>query len=230
MFKYIKKLFGKPVEATKNEKEVWDVVSVVHTMLTIGVGDQHKKHEYILPLRAKDTEYKCSEDYFYLQLLSALKAFKGEMEWENYDDDQLVAYMISESFSDDKKARFLDLLGELSSSTQYTINHNDVFHACERADMIKMLLEFIYAARTFNNAWNGYLAFGYGASVIWSFLNKSSFKYMNDPLERAFDMICLLLGDDYDNPIPTSELKKKFGYPNISNKDLGELWYEERYS
>lgn len=53
---------------------------------------------------------------------------------------------------------------------------------------------------------------------------------MNGPLEKAFSMICLLLGDDYDNPISTTELKKNYGYPEISEEKLGDMWYEEQFS
>lgn len=230
MFDFIKNLFGKSIIEEDDEYDVWDVNRIVHTMLNIGVVNRHKRHDSILPLRAKEMNCYCSEDYFYLQLLSALKAFKGNLEWEMCDDDQLITHMISERFSDDKKTCFLELLGELNPQTQHTINTKEVFNVFERGDMIKMLMEFIYAARTFEQAWNGYMEFSLGGRVIWSFLNRSSFKYMNDPLEKAFSMICLLLGDDYDNPIPTSELRQCFGYPDISNEDLGEMWYEYKYS
>lgn len=230
MFKFIKILFERSITDTDNEYDVWNVEKIVRMMLNIELGSRHKRRDSILPLRAKDIKYHYSEEYFYRQLLSALKAFKGDMEWETYDDAQLITHMVSERFSDDKKARFIELLGELNSATRYAINTKEVFDPFGRVDMIKMLLDFIYAARTFEKAWNKYMAFSLAGSVIWSFLAHSSLKYMNGPLEKAFNMICLLLGDDYDIPIPTSELKKRFGYPNISNKDLGEMWEEEKYS
>lgn len=37
-----------------------------------------------------------------------------------------------------------------------------IFHVFERQDMIKILMEVIYAARIFNNSWNGYMAFSDG--------------------------------------------------------------------
>lgn len=231
MIEAIKRLFRKTYSVFPNsEDDIWDVERVVNTMLTIGVGNVRDNRKYLLPLREKVSYQKSCKDYKYLRLLSALRAFKGGLGWDKFTDDELISHMVSENFSDCKKNQVLELLGELSNHSQNNIATKDVFDIFERVHMIELLLDFIYSARTFNEVWSNLSEFSPGGSLIYDFMKNSSIKNLSEPLEKAFSIICLLLGDDYDNTIPTSELKKHYDYPNISDKQLEEMSYDEEFS
>lgn len=231
MIKAIKKLCCKTNSVfSHSANDIWDAERVVHTILTIGVGNFRNNRKYALPLSEDDTTSKSSKEYYYLRLLSALRTFKGELGWDKFTDDELISHMVSENFSESKKKQVLELLDDLGPHSKNKIATVDIFNIWGRNDMIKMLLEFIYSARAFNEVWSKYIEFSASGSVIYDFVRNSSVKNLNEPLEKAFSIICLLLGDDYDNPISTSELKRHYDYPENSDKQLGEMSYDEEYS
>lgn len=234
MLAFIKKIFlkcrkEKTFQKDIAEDDVGTVKRVVRTMLNIHIGDPFHKNEYILPFKEKHENCNNSEDYIYLRLISALRAFKGEKDWEKYNSFSFIHAMISENISEEKKKQFMDIIGELSPRTQTAIQEHDIFGHFERMGMVQMLLGFIYSAERFDCAWTRYSSFDIGGSLIYSFMKNSSIKYMSGPVEQAFTMICLLLGDDYDTPISTKELCNEYSYPTISNKKLGDMAYEEEY-
>lgn len=217
-----------------SKNDVWDAKRVVYTLFRCIKCNSSNHYEIEIPRENevnRNTEIKTSRYYLYNQLISALEAFRKNIDWRTVTEKEFLNCMVDEKFSEDKKNKVIDLLGNLSSINQRKLSKETVFDYWGRVDMIKMLVEFVSKANEFNQvAWGNYYSFSPAGSIICEYTSKTSSVFITKSIEDAISIIGLLLGDAYDEPIPTSFLIRSKKYPIISEKKLNELVYEENYS
>lgn len=216
-----------------SEEDVWDAKRVVCILLRCVKCNSSSQYEIVIPKEygtQKNNETVTSGYYFYNQLISALGTFRDDIDWETINEKDFLNYMVDEKFSMNKKKKVIDLLGYLSSGNQRKLSECTVLDLHSRIEMIKMLIKYVNATNEYARiVWDSYYSFSPAESIIYEYTKKSEVSIMQS-VETAISIIELLLGDAYDEPIPTSYLISKKDYPTISDKKLNELIYEESYS
>ena len=131
---------------------------------------------------------------------------------------QLVSYTISQ-----------DAVAELNNIIKpyLTINWFDKHCDLNSYSARCMIFHYIFLYRKqlehVKHFYDGVLECTYNEAVAINFVYGTfdkEFKKGIETLERA---LALLLGDNFATPIPVSELKAKYGYPEMSDSELDEL-------
>lgn len=217
-----------------SKDDVWNAQRVVCTLFQIVKCNSSNLYEIEIPkentINMTD-KIKTSRYYFYNQLISALGIFRENIEWQTVHGKDFLNCMVDEKFSDDKKKKVIDLLGDLSSNSQRKLSEETTFNIHSRIEMIRMLIRYVSATNEYAKiVWNSYYSFSPASSVIYEYTKNMSNAFIIKPIETAVSIIELLLGDAYDKHVSTLDLISNNNYPIISEKRLSELVNEEKYS
>lgn len=217
-----------------SKNDVWDAQRVVCTLFRIVKCNSYNNYEIEIPKENavnRTNEIKTSRYYLYYQLISALETFRENVDWQTVAEKDFLNCMVDEEFSDDKKTKVIDLLGDLSNNNQRKLSEETTFNIHGRIEMIRMLIRYVSATNEYSRiVWNSYYSFSPVGSIIYEYTKTMSNEFIIKPVETAISIIELLLGDAYDKNVSTLDLISNNNYPIISETKLNELIYEENYS
>lgn len=93
--------------------------------------------------------------------------------------------------------------------------------------MFHALLMYRVKVDEIHNAYSGILECSRGfmnGAIHAGNLNKEIMDMVADKVDRV---LFLLLGDKYDDKVSLTELKKKYGYPSVTDEELREMIIDE---
>lgn len=213
--------------------DVWSADRVVRSLVECCICDDTNNRYFEVPNQEeiqKDYQIKSSTYYIYQRLRAALRAYRPDIVWGNIAEDEYLEHLIDPNFSEDKKAKVISLLGDLSSQQTFLLSQEDIFNYFNRKDMIYTLFDYICAIDDFQKLWDRHLEYSKGSNVILDFIIHERGYPMLKHQWKAIELLGLLLGDCYDRVVTTAELVDKYGYPSISDEELCNMAYDEKYN
>ncbi len=142
----------------------------------------------------------------------------------NQSQDFLYGILIDKECSDEKLNEIYEITGFRLGEDPHD-PYADVYN--DRRDMFHSLLMYRVQVEEVRRTYDGVLecSRGFMNGVIHAQkLNKQIIEMMAEKVDRV---IYLLLGDKYDNYFTLSELRKKYGYPAVTDRELRDMIIDE---
>ena len=143
---------------------------------------------------------------------------------KNPSQDFPLGVLIDENCSDEKVKQIQEITGfELAEDPRYPFS--SVYE--QRRDMFHALLMYRVKIEEIHNAYEGILECTTGfmnGAIHAKNLNKEIITLVAEKVDRV---LFLLLGDKYDATVSLADLKKNYGYPQISDEQLREMIIDE---
>jgi hypothetical protein len=142
----------------------------------------------------------------------------------NQLQDFLYGILIDKECSDEKLNEIYEITGFRLGEDPHD-PYADVYN--DRRDMFHSLLMYRVQVEEVRRTYDGVLecSRGFMNGVIHAQkLNKQIIEMMAEKVDRV---IYLLLGDKYDNSFTQSELRRKYGYPAVNDRELRDMIIDE---
>lgn len=219
------------LEGEKNlEKQIELIANKIRSNINLSISEwnAHRLLEQLIKLSHYDNGFPRFYDYNKdskitplkircERVLSVISAYTGK---EISTLERIPFCLASDEISTDKLVQLYNLLDkgflEQKEKDLFFSYLGKESYGCESRFLCEALFRYRIALKNITNI------FEY-KSTSNNFVNdlpKNLYKHHIDNIEKS---IILLLGDDFDKTFTEEELKKKYGYPQMSNKELHEL-------
>jgi hypothetical protein len=157
------------------------------------------------------------------RLNALLLAYNPELpeDWEYYF---VLGYLIDKESSEEKLRKIEDIIGRrmyddlTSPPTDINTLRMGMFHS-----LLKYRLKMEEIRKTFDGVMECSVGFNFGIQFS-QLVNKEILSIIKAKVDRV---LLLLLGDKYDEKVSLSDLKKRHGYPSVSDEELRKMIINE---